>query len=339
MGDLVRARRALRYARGAAIAEVPARTAIVGNPSDAFGGAVVTLALDDLAAVVRADPHLTARLDADGDSVEYEDLGSLVAAGERAEYPREGPLALLMAAAKRWAATRPAVHDTGVRLYLAESSIPPGVGLAGSSAIVVGALRALGDLFGEEVPEAELPSVALACERDELDIPGGLGDRVAQTAGGLVFLDLARGERSSASIEPLDASRLPPLFVAWRPAARTHSGETHREVAKRFAAGDREVVATMREIADLARLALRHLIVGDAGGLGMLMDRNLELRRRLYDLDPRHAEMVSAAQATGAPVNYTGSGGAIVGLFRDEDHLVALRDDLEPLGCDLLVRR
>ena len=95
----------------------------------------------------------------------------------------------------------------------------------------------------------------------------------------------------------------------------------------------------MREIAGLARAALRPLLTGDTGGLGILMERNLELRRSIYDLDERHTEMADAAQGLGAAVNYTGSGGAIVGLLRDEDQLGELREALGNLGCEIVVRR
>lgn len=312
----------------------------MGNPSDAFGGAIVTLALDELAATVRAEPALRANLTSGDDEIGFRDLDALVAAGEAGAYP-EGANALLMAAAKRYAAERPATGDAGVSLSLVGTTIPPGVGLAGSSAIVIAALRALGELFGDEIREEDLPSVALACERDELGIAGGLGDRVAQTFGGLVFLDLARpgADGGAVRLEPLDPDRLPNLFIAWIAGTPTHSGTAHRDVLDRFAAGDEVVVATMREIADLARQALKPLLAGDAAGLGLLMERNLELRRRIYELDPRHVALAEAAGEAGAPINYTGSGGAIVGLFRDDEQLQAVRDAVEPLGAELLVRR
>ena len=323
----------MRYAVGIARAEVPARAGLVGNPSDAFGGAVVGITIEELSATVLAEPALTVELAASGESLTFATLADLTVGSP----PPDGPLALLWAAAKRFAATRPHLQESKLRLQLERSDIPPGVGLAGSSAIVIAALRALGELFGDEIPDNDLPSVALAAERDELRIAAGLGDRVVQAYGGLVYLDLARD--GGPRVEPLDASRLPDLFVAWRPDAPTHSGEVHSTMRKRFAGGDTEVVRTMREIAGLARAALKPLLTGDAGGLGILMERNLELRRNLYDLDQRHTEMADVAHGLGSAVNYTGSGGAIVGLLRDGDQLAELRAALGELGCELTVRR
>ena len=328
-----------KYARGVARATVPARSALVGNPSDGFGGATIALTLDELECVVQAEPGLSVTIEADGDLLEFEDLGTLVRAGGRGEYPPGGPLALLMAATKRFVSARPQPGDAGLRLQVTASSIPPRVGLAGSSAVVLGALQALAGLFGEEIPRDELPLLALACETEELAIPAGLQDRVVQTYGGLVFMDFQPGHPRGGRFQPLDPDVLPPLFVAWLSDSETDSGSVHRAAHERFDKGDPLVQAVMEEIANLAHRALSPLTVRDSVGLGVLMERNFDLRRELYDLDPRHVELIETARGLGAPANYTGSGGAIVGLFRDEDQLVALREAFEGLGCELLVRR
>ncbi len=204
---------------------------------------------------------------------------------------------------------------------------------------MIGALRALGELFGQEVPRDDLPQLALACENEELGIAAGLQDRVVQTYGGLLFMDFDPSHPRGGRYEALDPGLLPPLFVAWLTGDETDSGVIHRGAHERFDAGDPEVVATMAEIAALAERALSPLTVRDSAGLGVLLERNFELRRRIYDLDPRHVELIETARRLGAPANYTGSGGAIVGLFRDEDHLAELRTAFEALGCELLVRR
>ena len=137
---------------------VPARSALVGNPSDGFGGATIAFTLDELEAVVQAEPALGVELEAEEERLEFGDLAELVDAGREGGYPAGGPIALLMAAAKRFAERNPELADRGVRLEVVRSTIPPEVGLAGSSAIVIGALRALGELFGEPIPDRDLPA-------------------------------------------------------------------------------------------------------------------------------------------------------------------------------------
>jgi glucuronokinase len=329
----------MRYARGVARARVPGRSALVGNPSDGFGGAVIAFALEELETVVQAEPALGVELAAAEERLEFTELADLVHAGGAGRYPAGGPIALLMAAAKRFADRNPEFSDRGLRLEVIRSSIPPRVGLAGSGAIVIGALRALGELFGEPIPDRVLPRFARECETEELGMSGGMQDQVIQTYGGLLFMDFDSSNPDGGRWEGLDPALLPPLFVAWLAEAGTDSSATHRPAHERFDAGDPEFVATMREIGRLATRALTPLTLRDSAGLGVLLDENFDLRRRVYDLDPRHVELVETARRLGAPANYTGSGGAIVGLFRDEEHLAELRAALEGLGCELLVRR
>jgi glucuronokinase len=66
------------------------------------------------------------------------------------------------------------------------------------------------------------------------------------------------------------------------------------------------------------------------------MKRSFEARRRLLVLDPRHDRMIEIARAHGAPANYTGSGGAIVGIRPAGDAWDELREALAAGGCTVL---
>jgi glucuronokinase len=69
------------------------------------------------------------------------------------------------------------------------SNIPRQVGLAGSSAIVTAAMRALCRFYNIIIPKEILASLILSVERDELGIGAGLQDRVAQVYEGLTYMD------------------------------------------------------------------------------------------------------------------------------------------------------
>ena len=66
--------------------------------------------------------------------------------------------------------------------------------------------------------------------------------------------------------------------------------------------------------------------------IGPLLDRNFDLRRSIYHISAGNLAMVKAARATGASAKFTGSGGAVVGLYDGEDMFKKLTRDLAPLG-------
>jgi hypothetical protein len=75
----------------------------------------------------------------------------------------------------------------------------------------------------------------------------------------------------------------------------------------------------MARLSELAHVAARALGAGDVQGLRHAMERSLDQRAELLDLEPAHLALVHGARAIGAAVNYTGSGGAIVGHADDLD--------------------
>jgi glucuronokinase len=316
-----------------------ARAALLGNPSDGFGGATIAFELPHFAAVVDTRESQSILIEAESLRLEFPDAAALVGAGRDRAYPAGGPAALLMATAKRFcerlADGGAALETIGFELRLRSSSIPPQVGLAGSSAIVIAGLRALCELFAHEIKRELLPGFALACETEELGIAAGLQDRVVQTYGGLVFMDfdpaLVKG-RGYGNYAQLDSDLLPPLVVAYRPDASGDSGLAHSPMHERYAAGDPEVVTTMAAIAALAHEGRAALQSGDRERLGSLMDRNFELRQRIYELDPRHTAMIDAARSVGAAANFAGSGGAVVAMPAAGARINELRGALAAIG-------
>ncbi|MDQ6607820.1 MAG: hypothetical protein M3Z06_14895, partial [Actinomycetota bacterium] len=89
------------------------------------------------------------------------------------------------------------------------------------------------------------------------------------------------------------------------------------------------------ELARAARAARDALLAGDAVELCRSVDASFEARRAMLVLDPRHVEMIELAQAAGASANYTGSGGAIVCVCRDEAERLAVDEALAGAGCEV----
>ena len=214
------------------------------------------------------------------------------------------------------------------------TSIPRGVGLGGSSAIVIATLRALCSLYRCSLADPELATAALAVETDELGIVAGLQDRVTQAHGGLMFMDFSPSAGAHA-YERLDPALLPPLVVAWRVDAGGGSGGVHAPLRERHARGVPLVVDALQELGRLGRQARAALVRRDHAELLRCVDRSFDARRRMLELDPRHVEMVQCARASGASANYTGSGGAIVAVCADAATRYRTRRSLQSLGCQV----
>ena len=292
----------VKRAHGAALA----RAALAGNPSDGYGGAVLAMTL----------PTWSARVEACRSS-------------ELVIEPANG---LVEATVRRFARElEPAGLGTGVSW---STSIPQRVGLGSSSALVIAALRALCALHGVELAPADLAELALAVETEDLGIVAGLQDRVAQAYEGLTFMEFGPARNGLArGYERLDPGVLPPLLIAWRAEAAGHSGDVHSSLRGRHDRGERAVREAMVALAAAARGARDALIERDLARFARCVDQTFDLRGRLMTLDPLCVEMIEVARSCGASANYTGSGGAIVAVCRDESHVAEVAAGLGTVGC------
>jgi glucuronokinase len=288
----------------------------VGNPSDGYGGRTIAFTFRELYADVTVAQSSRLMIDAE-----------------------RGEGALLRAAFARFASH---CFDTGANprpcTLSVRSSIPGEVGLAGSSAIVIAALRALAQFNQVTIAEVELPTVALAVEED-LEIPAGLQDRVTQVYEGLVYMDFEPqllAANGHGVYERIDATLLKHAYVAWCPRMSVHSAGFHRELRRRFRAGDTQTVTALGEIAELAKQARAAFVSGDLRALQPLVNANFDLRRRLGPLEPHHVRMIEVARSTGASANYAGSGGAITGFAKGEHAFAELKCAMAAFGCTVI---
>ena len=304
-------------------ARVAARTALAGNPSDGYGGAVVTSVVPDLAATVSIEPHTRVVITGPSGSADFDSLSDARAADLTT---LDGGTALVIAALRQlhhWATLSGASSgDEGIGLALDwTTDIPRSVGLGGSSAIVIAALRALATQWDLEPPPLVIAALALAAERDELGIAAGFQDRAVQAMGSTVLVDAARSHIVDRFRVPLTEPVRGPvpidLFVAWTDAP-VPSGEVHRDLRDRFERGDPAVRTAMEELARYGRRGAAAIRSADRAGLGQAMEHTLAIREAIVELHPRHAQLADDARRLGVRVNFTGSGGAIVALMPAE---------------------
>ena len=319
-----------------------ARAGLIGNPSDGYFGKTISFVIRNFAARVRLweSPHFEIR-PGSGDLAHFSSVREFLRDQKLHGY--YGGMRLIKAAIKKF---DDYCHKNNLELDLSrsftisyESDSPRLVGLSGSSAITVATLRALMQFYDVHIPREVLPGLALSVEREELGIQAGLQDRVIQVYEGMVYMDFDKAlltTRGYGVYESLKPAAMPPLYVAYDPERAEVSDIPHRNLRQLYDAGDKAVHDAMgryRELTDTARAAL---MAGDWGRLGRVMNENFDLRRKIMNVAPENQRMVEVARSTGAPAKFAGSGGAIIGLYRDGRHYQELVDALAKLRCSVL---
>ncbi len=311
-----------------------ARAALIGNPSDGYFGKTISFTFENFAATVTLyeSPELEI-LPTRRDGSVFSSIDDLALDVRLFGY--YGGIRLLKAAIKTF---HDYARDNGIVLEKRnftiryESNIPNLVGLAGSSAIITACYRALMTFYGVTIPKPELANIIRNTEQHELGIAAGLQDRVIQVYEGLVYMDFDKAlidRQGYGKYERLKPATLPPLYIAYRTDLSEISDVFHNNIKARFEAGEPEIVAAMKFWADITDQARACLETGDSETLGELMNANFDRRASLYTLSEGNLRMVQTARACGASAKFTGSGGAIIGICKDDDTFETLTREME----------
>jgi glucuronokinase len=318
-----------------------ARAGLLGNPSDGYHGKTVSLIVRNFAAeaVIYEWPELEI-IPTPQDQCRFDDIDTLLKDVSLNGY--YGGMRLVKAAIKRFAEycrkneIELRRQNFSIRYH---SDIPRQVGLAGSSAIITAVLRALCAFYDVTVPYETFPNLILSVESDEIGIAAGLQDRVTQVYEGLVYMDFDKaymGEHGHGRYERLDPGLLPPLYIAYQSDLAELSHIFHNNIRQRYLDGERKVIDAMNAIADLARQGRDVLLRKDPDELARLMNLNFDTRRSLYQLNPRHIQMIETARALGASAKFAGSGGSIIGTYDDEEMYSRLVEAFAELHCTVI---
>lgn len=318
-----------------------ARAGLVGNPSDGYFGKTISFIIRNFRATVRLweSPHFEI-LPSHGDLARFDNITGFLRDVRLNGY--YGGLRLMKAAVKRFhdysRAEGRELHGKNFTLSF-DSDIPRLVGLSGSSAIVVATFRALMKFYEFDIPQHLLPQLIRSVEQDELNIACGLQDRVIQTYQGIVYMDFDRRlmeTRGYGEYLPLTPAKPPPVYVAYDPDRAEVSDIPHRNLRELYNRGDPTVVGAMQKYRDLTDRGRVALMAGDWDALGQVMNENFDLRRTIMPIAPENLRMIEVARATGASAKFAGSGGAIVGLYRDGRQYQQLTDALAAIRCAIL---
>ncbi|MFT4032325.1 MAG: GHMP kinase [Siphonobacter sp.] len=318
-----------------------ARAGLLGNPSDGFFGKTIAITVRNFGASVSLwqspDLHIEPQ---EADANTFRSIFHLCDSVSHIGY--NGGIPLIKAAIRKFAQY---CQDEHIRIpnrnftIRYSSSIPRQVGLSGSSAIIVATMRALMQFYEVTIPLEILPTIVLKAETEELGITAGLQDRVIQCYEGCVYMDFARElvqSRGYGQYERINPVLLPKLYLAYNTDMSKVSGKVHNDVRARFDRGEPLVVDTLKEIANLAALGKKAIENENHDELQGLINQNFDLRTRIYNIHPVNQKMIDTARSLGASASFTGSGGSIIGVYRDDDMLNRLFVELRKLNARVI---
>jgi len=310
-------------------ATAPGRAGIIGNPTDMYGGTVVSCSTQERATVT-VEPW---------DELLVEVSGQRKVLKGREEFDMTGDYLDVVRAVIDFLG----MYDEKLHITCT-SDIPFRAGLSGSTAVIVAVLAALLAYRGELPHPYKLAEMARHVELYYVKVVCGYQDAYMCTFGGLNYMDFRDKEfykgirvEPYATIEPLTPF-VPelPLILAHTGVERV-SGSVHKPIRERWLEGDPEVVQGYLRVAHLARMGKKALLEGDWELLGELMNENHEIQRDLGGSGPANERLIEAALdagALGAKLAGAGRGGTIIALHPEPEELI---EPLKEAGADRIL--
>jgi glucuronokinase len=318
-----------------------ARAGLLGNPSDGYFGKTLSFAMSNFRARVLIYP--SARLEIKPSKVDlpvFENLDDLYRITRWRGY--YGGIRIIQALIVRLIDY---CREHGIELpdrnftLEYESTVPQRLGLGGSSAIITASLRALCRYYEIDLPLPIQANLVLETETQELNVPAGLQDRVVQAYQGLVYMDFSRElmeAHGHGNYERMDSRLLPNVYVAYRTSLSEGTEVFHGNLRERWQRGDPDVVSAMKTWAGYAEEGRACLLSRNYSRLNELIDANFDLRSQIYQIDRGNLEMVHTARAGGATANFAGSGGAIVGTYKNDEVFTSLKESMGAIGVAVI---
>ncbi len=318
-----------------------ARAGLLGNPSDGYFGKTISIIVRNFGAHISLYETPELHIEPiDQDLNIYKNIHDLVESVNLTGY--YGASRLVKASIKKFAeyCLENDIKLNGKNFTVRyHSSIPRQVGLAGSSAIITATFRALMSFYNVSIPEELLPSIILATEVEELGINAGLQDRVIQVYEGCVYMDFERKnleKKGFGKYEKLDPRLLPRLYIAYKTNLGKVSGAIFNDLKARYEKGDERALNSLNRIAALAEEGKEVIMKRDYKRLSELMNENFDERQKAMNISDSNLELVQTARKCGASAKFTGSGGSIIGIYKDDDMLKKLIIELKAINARVI---
>ncbi len=318
-----------------------ARAGLIGNPSDGYFGKTISFSVRNFYAQVTLyeSPQLEIKFHRN-DRTMFASMRRLVEDIKYSGY--YGGVRLIKAAIKKFSEyCQKEGHTLEEKNFtiLYDSNVPLRVGLAGSSAIITSVMKAMTEFYEVEIDKAILANLVLSVETKELGISAGLQDRVIQAYEGIVYMDFNRQhmeEYGYGVYENLLPEQLPCLYIAYSDDLSEGTEVFHNNIRQRYDDGDHQVHEAMQEFGKIAGAFRDALLRNDLPQMHALINRNFNLRASLFTLSKRNWELINCARNVGASSKFCGSGGAIVGIYSNEEMYQDLEREMKKIRACLI---
>ena len=324
------------------------RAAVIGNPSDGYFGKTIAFVFSNFHAEVTLEPSSQLEIfPQKRDELVFENLNDLHQQIE--DFGYYGGIRLIKASLKKFVdycrKHNLITEQVGITIpnqsfkITYQSNIPNRLGLAGSSAIITAVLKAVFQFYKIEISKPLFANLVLSVETEELNIAAGLQDRVAQAYEEPVYMNFDKKimeAQSYGNYKPMDVRLFPSFYIAYRTEMAEGSEVVHSNLKERFLNNDAQVVDAMKGFAQLTNDAFYFLKNNQPEKLGDLMNQNFDLRHSICQIASQNLEMVELARSVGASAKFTGSGGAIIGTYKNEEMYNSLTAILQKKNIQII---
>ena len=198
--------------------------------------------------------------------------------------------------------------EFGLRLDLT-SQIPVGVGLGSSASTAVSTAAAVARFLNLRLEKSEIYELASVQERFIHKKPSGI-DATTATYGGVILFKIGRPPTRMPAHNQIS-------MVVGNTGTRRSTGDLVTKVTRRVEVGDHDLARTSDSAGELTLKAAKAYEKQDFHQLGLLMNENHELLKKIGVSTAKLDRLVKAAQnagALGAKLTGAGGGGCMIAL-------------------------
>jgi len=282
----------------------PGRAGIIGNPSDMYGGCVISCS---------TPVRNTCTIE---ESSEW-------------ELPEDTRL---------WDAATSRLPVEGKYKVTWETDVPRSSGLSGSTALLAATVACIMTVRGEQMPEdrREFAELVRDIELREAGIVCGYQDAYMCVLGGMNKMDFSgKHPISSGRLGTVTSMELPGNFLLVTTGVERLSGSVHGPIRDRWLSGDILAIQLIEELTELAKKTTTNSTVKD---LADFMNRNFQIIQELGGSGDDIDRLVQDCQNNGAgaaKLAGAGMGGTVIALC---DNPSELQQRLTKIGYTKFLR-